>query len=121
MSAIDSAAQAAGRYLAGQPYRVALDTPFAMPLLTADRAIYLALSASGNLDYIGKVDRPNHNATGRRLSEHMRLSPRKRHAWRWLWVVPLTADITEAQVRALERALIIRHRPPGNVQHGRAA
>lgn len=121
MTGVDSAARAAGRYLAGEPFRVPLDTAAASRVPMVGCAIYLAVDARGVVDYIGKVDRRGSSGVATRLAEHLRQSRRKRQVWRWLWVVPLTAEITAVEIAALERSLIRAFRPLGNVQHARAA
>jgi hypothetical protein len=118
-AAVLTAASAAGRHLAASPREVSLDVPFKDPALTAPCAVYLAFGRDGALHYIGKVRRVGGDA-GSRLREHIRASRRKHAAWRTLWIVPLW-DISEIELRSLERALIRAYRPPGNVQHARAA
>jgi hypothetical protein len=102
---------------AGQPYRVDLDTPGAGPQLSSRRAIYLAYTRDRRLHYAGKVDRQNRGAVAQRIREHTRSSRRKRNAWRFLWVVPLSDTMSGAELIALERGLIRSFVPPGNVQH----
>lgn len=122
MTDIESAARAAGRYLAGEPFRVPLDTPGAMSRLAVGRAIYLAFTAGGQLHYIGKVDRAgSSNAAARRLAEHLRASSGKRSVWRWLWILPVCPQMSQRDLLGLERALIMSLRPPGNVQHNTTA
>jgi hypothetical protein len=121
MTAVESAVRAAGRNLAGEPFRVPLDIPGAMPRLAVARAVYLAFAAGGELHYIGKVDRPATSAAARRLAEHLRVSSTKRSVWRWLWIVPLRPEMSQSDLLAFERSLITSHRPPGNVQHNSTA
>jgi hypothetical protein len=102
---------------AGEPYTVALDTPGVDAVLISSRAIYLAYGCDRQLHYVGKVSRTNRSAVARRLREHMRLSRRKRFAWRTLWIVPLDEVVTEREIAELERTAIRRFRPPANVQN----
>lgn len=113
---VEAAVRAAGRHLSGAPSRVALDLPAPRPQLRIARAVYLAYTRAGELHYVGKVDRVNGTASAR-LSEHLRTSIRKRRAWRTVWIVPLAGDMTTFELVALERSLIHRYAPPGNVQH----
>jgi hypothetical protein len=110
-----------GSSQAGEPIRVSLDAPGADVLLALPRAIYLAYTRDGRLHYVGKVDRKTTRAVSARLREHTRESRRKRTAWRWLWVVPLPAEMDVVDVLELERTLIGVYQPPGNVQHARAS
>lgn len=116
---VKEAARAAGRHLSGQPVHVALDVPAARPQLLVPRAIYLAYTRAGELHYVGKIDRATGTA-GARISEHLRSSPRKRRAWRTVWLVPLSSALPVDELMKLERALIHRYSPAANYQHAAA-
>jgi hypothetical protein len=118
---VQDAVRAAGRHAAGGAQRVALDLPGPRTEARAERCIYLAYARDNRLHYIGKVDRAAGTTAAGRLAEHLRSSPRKRSAWRSVWVVALTPDMPASELLALERALIQAHRPPGNIQHAHAA
>jgi len=118
--AVQEAAQAAGRHMLAEPVRIALDLSGDRGGLLVARAVYLAYTRDGKLHYVGKIDRATGTARSR-IGEHLRCSRRKRAAWRSLWVVPLDAQMSPSDVLSLERSLIRAHRPPGNVQHSRAA
>lgn len=101
MTAVDMAANAAGRYLAGRPFRVALDTPGSVRRLAVDTAIYLAFGAAGDLDYIGKVDRPGQDGKARRVAEHQRAAGRKRQVWRYA-DTPLNHQLDLTSLRSVQ-------------------
>jgi hypothetical protein len=77
------------------------------------RPIYLAFACDGSLHDIGKVDRTS-GAVGARLSEHLRMSLRRRRVWRTLWVVPIGLTIDPGDLLSLERSLIRHHRRQGH-------
>lgn len=114
-TAVREAAQAAGRHLVGPPIHITVDVPDWRTVHIA-RGVYLAYARDASLNYVGKVDRAGGTVTAR-ITEHLRTSRRRRDVWRSVWVVPLDADMLTADLLGLERSLIRRHRPPGNVQH----
>ena len=81
------------------------------------RALYLAYARRGELHYVGKVDRVQGVGAATRVDEHLRSSRRKREAWRWVWVVPIAAEMPVRELLNLERMIISVYRPPGNTQH----
>jgi hypothetical protein len=113
--AVREAAEAAGRHLVAQPVRMSLAVP-SSAAVGLRRAIYLAYARDGALHYVGKVDR-GAGTVSARITEHVRTSPRKRSAWRSVWVVPITDGMSSEDLLVMERALIRRLRPPGNIQH----
>jgi hypothetical protein len=113
--AVADTIRAAGACLAGWPERHDLGLALP-PRITVAKAIYLGYARDGTLHYIGKVDRTN-GTTGQRVREHLRRSRSKRVAWRTLWVVPLHPATSSVGIVSLERELILRWRPPANIQH----
>ncbi len=117
-TAVKAAEAAVGKHVARPPFRLALDAPL-VGLGGVERALYLAMTAAGELHYVGKVDRRQGGSVAGRLSEHLRSSRRKRRAWRWLWVIPISPTMERQGAHGRRATLISQFRPPGNCQHAK--
>ena len=84
-------------------------------------AIYIAMNAVGDVDYVGSVVRPgNDHALRDRIREHLH-DRRRATRWTHLYVIPLVPEIPAATVRHLEGEVGTILRPSRNRRLPRAS
>ncbi|MFC7310020.1 hypothetical protein ACFQVC_38110 [Streptomyces monticola] len=86
------------------------------------RAVYVAVTAEGLACYCGRT-RPRSalraGAAALRIRRHCRENASKREEWAAYWVIPLVAEVPEAEVDRLERAVAARLGLPLRHRHRR--
>jgi hypothetical protein len=78
--------------------------------------VYIACNATGAVDYVGSVHRPNDpEGAARRVAEHL-YDPGRHRSWRFVWWIPMHASASMASVRKAEGMVGALLRPTRNLR-----
>lgn len=96
-----------------------LDSPFDLNQVARPEGgvgVYIACGATGAVDYVGSVHRPNDpDGAARRVAEHL-CDPKRHRSWRYVWWIRMHTCASMATVRKAEGMVGAMLRPIRNLR-----